>query len=243
MKYSKYIIPICCLLLGCFPQKPIVTIISKDLDVLQLSKNVYIHSSYMNFPRLKRFSCNGLIYVHQGEAFIFDTPYNEYLTSQLISWLQKDLKVKVKGVIANHFHKDCIAGLDLFHQLEIPSYSLKRTQELAPRDSLPVPKIGFDTHLTLKLGEKRIVCDFLGEAHAPDNIVCWLPDEKLLFGGCMVKALKARKGNLADANLKEWANTIQKIKTKYATTKVVVPGHGQYGGMDLLDYTIALFSD
>ena len=71
MKYSKYIIPICCLLLGCFPQKPIVTIISKDLDVLQLSKNVYIHSSYMNFPRLKRFSCNGLIYVHQGGSLRF----------------------------------------------------------------------------------------------------------------------------------------------------------------------------
>jgi metallo-beta-lactamase class B len=53
--------------------------------------------------------------------------------------------------------------------------------------------------------------------------------------------MNAGKGNLADANLKEWSNTVGKIKEKFSSAKIVVPGHGRSGGIELLDFTINLF--
>ena len=62
-----------------------------------------------------------------------------------------------------------------------------------------------------------------------------------MFGGCLVKELKASKGYLGDANLTEWSNTVEKVKNAYPNVAIVVPGHGEYGNQKLLDYTINLF--
>lgn len=62
-----------------------------------------------------------------------------------------------------------------------------------------------------------------------------------MFGGCLIKELEASKGFLGDANVKEWSNTVEKVKMEYPNVKIVVPGHGEYGDKKLLDYTIKLF--
>ena len=80
-----------------------------------------------------------------------------------------------------------------------------------------------------------------GEAHTRDNIVTWIPAEATIFGGCMVKSIDASKGNLADANVKAWPTTIRAIRSKYPSAKIIIPGHGDPGGKELLDYTIRLF--
>ncbi len=58
----------------------------------------------------------------------------------------------------------------------------------------------------------------------------------------MIKSLKAGKGNLNDASVKKWSQTIGKIKATYPRLKIVVPGHGAVGGVDLLEYTIDMFA-
>ena len=82
---------------------------------------------------------------------------------------------------------------------------------------------------------------WLGEAHTPDNIITWIPAEKTIFGGCMVKSMDASKGYLGDANVTAWPATIEKIKSTCPSAKIIVPGHGDPGGQELLDYTIRLF--
>lgn len=62
-----------------------------------------------------------------------------------------------------------------------------------------------------------------------------------MFGGCLIKEVDANKGYLGDANLKEWSNTVEKIKKEYPNVAIVVPGHGEFGDEKLLDYTIRLF--
>ncbi|MEM7381519.1 MAG: subclass B1 metallo-beta-lactamase, partial [Bacteroidota bacterium] len=54
--------------------------------------------------------------------------------------------------------------------------------------------------------------------------------------------LNARKGNLADANIAQWSQTMELIKAKFPEIEIVIPGHGKAGGMELLDYTYQLFS-
>lgn len=63
----------------------------------------------------------------------------------------------------------------------------------------------------------------------------------MTFGGCLIKELQATKGYLGDANVGECSGTVEKVKQHYPHVKIVIPGHGEIGGMDLLDYTIKLF--
>ena len=64
-----------------------------------------------------------------------------------------------------------------------------------------------------------------------------------LPGGCLLKSLGAGKGNLADANIDAWPQTVSKLKVQYPDANIIVPGHGNPGGRDLLDFTITLFKE
>ena len=159
----------------------------------------------------------------------------------LFNGFRKTLKCAVKTVVVSHFHNDCLGGLNTFHQSGIPSYGNRATIELALRDSLEVPQQAFVESFAFKVGEKELISTYFGAGHTPDNIVTYFPSEQLLFGGCLIKEVDASKGNLADAKLDEWAFTVEKIKKAYPQLKVVVPGHGNPGGAELLDYTMELF--
>lgn len=108
---------------------------------------------------------------------------------------------------------------------------------------MPVPQNTFIEKYELEIGDKKVICQYFGEAHTKDNIVVWIPDEEILFGGCMVKSINSSKGNLADANVNEWSKVVGKVKNKFTSARLVIPGHGSYGGLELLDYTIKLFSE
>jgi metallo-beta-lactamase class B len=124
----------------------------------------------------------------------------------------------------------------------IPSYAYSLTPQLAAKEKSIGPNHTFDKELSIKVGNETVQCFYFGEAHTRDNIVAWMPKEKVLFGGCMIKTMGAGKGNLADANEADWSTTVKKVKAKFHDVETVVPGHGDWGGAELLDYTIELFS-
>jgi metallo-beta-lactamase class B len=82
---------------------------------------------------------------------------------------------------------------------------------------------------------------FFGQGHTSDNIIGYIPSENALFGGCLIKALGATKGNLTDANIREWSETVELIKKEISKLEIVIPGHEKNGGKELLEYTIELF--
>jgi glyoxylase-like metal-dependent hydrolase (beta-lactamase superfamily II) len=84
---------------------------------------------------------------------------------------------------------------------------------------------------------------FDSPAHTSDNIVSYLSAEKVLFGGCQVKAMGAGRGNVADANTALWPAQARAIKEAYPKAELIVPGHGGIGGYGLLDFTAELFSE
>ncbi|MEW7290517.1 subclass B1 metallo-beta-lactamase [Aquimarina sp. 2304DJ70-9] len=215
--------------------------ISEDLQLTKINDHSYIHISSITLESGAIYPCNGFIYLHNNEAYVFDTPANDLATAELIDWLQNDQKVTIKGVVFNHFHRDCNEGADVFKKHGVPSMASKKTAKLMREKKYLEPNLLFEDNLELTLGNKSIQNTFFGEAHTSDNIISYFPDEKIIFGGCMIKSLDAKKGNLADANINEWSNTIAKIKKAYPEVKVVIPGHGKHGDQSLLDYTISLF--
>lgn len=242
MNKSIFIVFIMLVVVSCQPSKKQQTIEFNNIDIQKISDNAFVHISYLIIPNYGKFGCNGLVYVNNGEAIIFDTPVDKVASKQLINWVEKELKATIKGIVVNHFHVDCLGGLEYFHSRNIPSYALKRTFELAKADSVALPMNTFEEKIVIPVGNTTVESVFLGEGHTRDNTVGWIADEKILFGGCMVKSLGASKGNIRDANIKEWANTVQKVKDKYANVETVIPGHGKIGDVSLLDYTIELFT-
>ncbi len=227
-------------LFSCYPSKNLVSN-HKDLLVFEpIKKNIYTHISYLQTETWGKVACNGMVYIHKNKAYVFDTPTDKK-GSELLLKILEDHKINVEGVVINHFHKDCLGGLEVFHQKGIKSFASIKTIEAAKKDSVEIPQIGFDSILKIKIGKREMVNAYIGEAHTKDNIVSYLPKEKVLFGGCMVKEVTADKGFLGDANQKTWSNTVRNIKTTFPEIKHVVPGHGKVGGTELLDYTIGLF--
>ena len=214
---------------------------SNDLIVTQISENSFVHTSYKETNDFGNVPCNGLIVRNSNEAIVFDTPTNDKSSEKLIKWIKETLHCKINAIIPTHFHDDCLGGLKAFDKNKIPSYAFFKTIELAKENKLTVPKNSFGDSLILSVGNEKIIAKFFGEGHTKDNVVGYFPSENILFGGCLVKELQANKGYLGDANLSEWSNTVEKVKVEYPKVKIVVPGHGEYGNSELLDYTIKLF--
>jgi metallo-beta-lactamase class B len=212
--------------------------ISPDLELIKLSENAYVHVSYSTLSAYGRISENGLIFVNRKSAFLFDTPWTDSLTMILVSYIKDHLGVKIIGFVPNHWHVDCMGGLGYLQSQMIKSYANKLTIEIAKIKRLPIPDQGFKDSLRLSLGDKSIYCYFFGAAHSLDNIVVWIPSERILFPGCMCKSINSENlGNIADGDLNEYPKTIDKVIQKFKSAKIVIPGHGPFGGLDLLLHT------
>lgn len=219
---------------------------SENLVIEKLLSNTFVYKTYFQTAQWGKVYCNGLIYCRDGEAVVFDTPVNDSLSLVLINWIRQDLHAKLKAVVVNHFHEDCLGGLKTFHDNGAASYSGNLTRRYAQQDTNAKPEVpqhGFNKELVLNVGKGKVVNRYYGGGHTRDNIVSYIPSEKVLFGGCLIKELGAGKGNLADADVEAWPNTVRKVKSSFPDAKYVVPGHGQYGNTSLLDYTIKLFAE
>ena len=241
-KLSFYILSFSALF-GCKTVQKSIIYQTDNLKIEQLTKHTYRHITYLTTEDFGKVSCNGMILIDDGEALVCDTPTDDTGSEELINWIENNRKSKIVGAVVTHFHNDCLGGLKGFHNKNIPSYASFKTIELAKANNFEVPLTGFNDQLELTVGSKNIINDYLGEGHTKDNIVCFVPDEQVLFGGCLIKSMNASKGYLGDANTAEWSTTVARLKTKYNQLEIVIPGHGETGTTELLDYTIQLFKD
>jgi len=214
---------------------------TETLVIEQITPTVFKHKTYLQTQDFGNVGCNGMIYITDNQALVFDTPTSDVVSKELIDWITENKKASVSGVVVNHFHRDCLGGLKGFHAQGIPSYASNLTIALAKTKNHTLPQNGFDGKLTLSLGAHKVITQFLGEGHTKDNTVSYVASEKVLYGGCMLKSLKASKGNLEDANVAAWSTTVANVKTTFPHIETVIPGHGKVGDAGLLDYTIELF--
>lgn len=217
---------------------------SEILELVPLNQRLYVHISWLRTNDFGKVPCNGLIYINKGGAYIFDSPANDTASQELIRVLQKKWKLKIQGVVATHFHDDCLGGLHAFHQAGIKSWAHQQTIDLARENGVPasrLPQHGFRDSLVQDLNGQPIIHRYFGEGHTRDNIVSYIPEQKALFGGCLVKEEGASMGFVGDANIAAWSASIEKIRQAYPDLMHVIPGHGKWGDARLLTYTFTLF--
>ena len=207
--------------------------VSPQLSITRLTPHVYVHTCEHS---------NGMVFTSDGQAVVVSTPPSDQATEDLVTWTRETLGAEIVAYVIDRWHPDAMEGLDVVHRLGLPSVASERTRRIAKEKGLPVPQRGFDASYTIEVGTQKLVCHFLGEAHTSDGIVVWVPSERVLFGGNGVRNKNGWVGNVADANLGAWAQTIRRIRKHYGDAKHVIPGHGKPGGSDLLDYTERLYT-
>lgn len=164
-------------------------------------------------------------------------------TEELLKMIKKHLNKKVVLALITHAHDDSISGIRALLNEGIDVRSTHLTAKLAKEYGYPSPNPTLDANPVMKAGGTVIEAFYPGEGHSQDNITVWLPKYNILFGGCMIKSLDAKDlGNLSDANVEQWDDSVKKVIEKYPHVKTVVPGHGNWGDKSLLFHTIDLIN-
>ena len=211
-----------------------------DLRVVPVVPGVWRHVSYTSMPEYGRVPANGLIVIGTDSAALIDTPWTDDQTARLFEWTKGELGVTIGHVVASHSHGDCMGGLAEAHRRGANSYALKLTADFAKRDGNPVPLETFTDEYRLSLGGIDLELRYFGGGHTRDNIVVWLPQRELLFGGCLVKRKGGSAGYTAEADFAAWPDTVRKVIAAYPDAAIVVPGHGAPGTVEFLQYTVEL---
>ncbi len=217
--------------------------VSDDLQVEQLSPDVWMHTSWATLANDQRYPANGLI-VRDGDALMLvDTAWGVEPTRALLDWIEDELRLPVRQVVSTHFHDDRIGGWPALAERDIPLLLAPLTRALAAGEHIDATLghalDGITVGTAVTVGPIEVF--YPGPGHSPDNVVVWIPDAQMLAGGCAVKASSATAlGNTADADLKRWPEAIRRIQQRYPQVRTVVPVHYAPGGPELLDHTLAL---
>lgn len=213
---------------------------SNTIEWIKIKESVWIHKSFGSFDG-KTYPSNGLVVLANKGVVVIDTPWTIAQTEELIQSIQSKFQKEILFLVVTHAHDDRMVGVPSFQKRNIPVYSTKQTAKIAKEKGYGVPSPILDIQTRLSAGNVSIEVFYPGHGHSPDNIVVWLPETHILFAGCLVKALEAGDlGNVKDADLLQWELSVKRVLSRYPDAEVVVPGHGNWGKLDLLRHTIRL---
>ena len=143
--------------------------------------------------------------------------------------------------ISTHFHEDRTNGIEELKSKDIKTYTTVKTDELSRANGYERAEFLLDKDTFFTIGQYKFQTFYPGEGHAPDNIVVWFPNEKILYGGCFIKSNEATDiGNLSHANINEWSNSIKKVQKNFNNPKFVIPGHDGWTSTKSLKHTLKL---
>lgn len=204
-----------------------------DLKIEKLEEGVFVHTSFEEVNGWGVVTKHGLVVLINTDAYLIDTPFTATDTEKLVSWFV-ERGYKIKGTISSHFHSDSTGGIEWLNSQSIPTYASELTNELLKKSGKVQAKYSF-SEVSYWLVKNKIEVFYPGPGHTQDNLVVWLPESKILFGGCFVKPHGL--GNLGDANLEAWPKSAKILMSKYGKAKLVVSSHSEKGDASLLKRT------
>jgi glyoxylase-like metal-dependent hydrolase (beta-lactamase superfamily II) len=231
------------LLLACTIQFPVFAQEKQEegLTISKLAGDYYVCTTYGTLDDGSRYPSNSLYVVTQKGVVMIDVPWDTTQTLPLLDSIEKRHHKKVIASISTHFHKDRTAGLDILKSRGVKTYASARTIKLCKERNEQLAEYSIISDTTFHLGDHILQTYYPGKGHTSDNIVIWFPDAKVLYGGCFIKSMESPDlGNLADANVKEWAGSIKNVKAKFKNIGYVIPGHGNWNSKQAVDHTLTL---
>ncbi len=246
---------------------PEIEQISDDLYYSEIMDSTYV--IIHEFPG----RCNSMfVLAGDNKGVLIDTPDETTGTKSLVEWINTKFGNLELVAINTGFHYDNLGGNEYLRSKGIRIYGagltarmIEKNAEKSKDDVLeytskqedkkyynafsevnflpPTDTFEINDGLNLNINGETFEVYFPGETHTIDNVVVYLKNKKVLFGGCMILSMNHRRpGYIADANMIEWPKSVEKIKDKYINAKIVTPGHGDWGDTQLLSHTIEILN-
>ncbi|HVK40214.1 MAG TPA: subclass B1 metallo-beta-lactamase [Candidatus Kapabacteria bacterium] len=210
------------------------------LEIRHLGGGFHVYTTYRDVGG-SPFPSNSLYVVTKRGVIMIDTPWDTTQTRPLLDSIAARHRQPVVLCVVTHYHDDRTAGLDVLRERGIPTWSTRRTDELAAASGDRRASHVFERDTTFTVGGITLRTYYPGEGHTRDNIVIWFPASRVLYGGCLVKSVESPGlGNLADANVGAWERTITRVIRRYPKPRVVIPGHFGWQSRRALRHTLEL---
>lgn len=211
---------------------------SSKLEITELTNDFYVYTTYNEYKGSK-VPANGMYLLTSKGAVIFDSPWDTTQFQPLLDSIWKKHKQKAVICIASHFHEDRTAGLAYYKSQGIKTYTTKQTDELSKKRGMKRAEFLIAKDTTFSIGQYAFQVLYPGPGHTPDNIVIWFDKEKILYGGCLIKSAADKNlGNLGDASVKDYPNTLKVVQQKCKNPKSIIPGHGDWLDISSLKHTL-----
>jgi len=226
-------------------QDNFLTQIQTDFPVTlsKIAENVWVHTTNYTLPGQNPILSNGLVVVDGDEVTLVDGARGELVTISLIEKVRKETGKPVTKMIVTHHLADRTAGVDAAEWQGLQIFTHPDTPTLAAKNGWPAPNTSVASlkapRSRTKVGNLEVA--YPGHGYASDNLVVYIPSAGVLYGGSIVRgAGSTTLGNITDADLEKWGESLQWVKATYSKATVVVPGHGKGANLSLIDATLAL---
>jgi glyoxylase-like metal-dependent hydrolase (beta-lactamase superfamily II) len=211
--------------------------------------------SEMGSSANQNFISNAGFVVTPAGVVVIDALGSPELARRLMAEIAKVTKKPIHTVVLTHYHADHIYGLQVFKDLgaRIVAHGAAREyltsdtarlrleasrQELWPWVDEKTRLVQADEWLTgpktLTVGGVRFDIQPVGPSHTAEDLVVYLPQQKVLFAGDLV--FRNRIPFVGQADSRHWIEAMQNLLT--FDTRWVVPGHGPISNDPKTDMTL-----
>ncbi len=192
---------------------------------------------------------NSMVYVGPEFVTVIGATWTPQTARLLAEEIRKVTPKPVREVVNTNYHPDRAGGNAWFKSAGAKIIATQMTYDLLnrnwasvvdwtraaipeyPRLELVLPDVVYPGDFELQNGRIRAI--YLGPSHTPDGIFVYFPQERVLYGGCI---LKEQLGNLDFANLAEYPRTLDKLKGLGLPIATIVAGHwSPVHGPELID--------
>ena len=210
------------------------------LKITELKKDFYVFTTYQVYNG-QQVSANSMYVVTDSGVVLFDRPWDSTQFQPLLDSIMAKHNKKLILSVATHFHEDRSGGFEFLKASGVKTYTTKMTDSIlsARKKGRAAEVIFSDTIFTV--GQYHFLVYYPGPGHSPDNIVAWFEKEKVLYGGCLIKSTEATDlGNLSDADLKQWPQSLKNLQMRFKKPTFIIAGHQSWKSTRSLAHTLKL---
>ncbi len=199
--------------------------------------------SEMGSSANQNFISNAGFVVTPAGVVLVDALGSPALAKRLVAEIKKITPLPITHVLVTHYHADHIYGLQVFKDMGAKIYSHRAAliylnsdtaqlrldasrEELFPwideHTRLVTPDAWIDADQDVVVGGMLFQARIVGPAHTPEDLVFYLPVEKVLFAGDLV--FRNRIPFVGQADSRHWITALDQLLS--FDTRVIVPGHG-----------------
>jgi metallo-beta-lactamase class B len=210
------------------------------LTISHITGDLYVYTTY-NVSGAVTTPSNSMYLVTDSHVVLFDTPWDETQFQPLLDSIEKRYHKPVIACIVTHYHADRTAGIEFYREKGISTWSSALTYKLSGQKNLNQAEFYFSSDTVFKIDNYSFETYYPGPGHTEDNIVIWFPEDKVLYGGCLVKSTDYKTlGYSPDSNIDTWAASVRNVIKKYPDVQIVIPGHFNWNNKNSLQHTIKL---